>query len=169
MNINNLTTKSTEALTKAQEIAFSAKHGSIDTIHLLEGIIQTSPDFLSYLLKQLNIDVRLLEAKSIQQLQSLPTIQNEQVAYASQNLNQTILKANTIMKDMGDDFVSLDHLLLALISIKDDTAKVMKECGLTEKNIKEAILIVRKGTKVPTKTQNLPTTPSKNMPSISMY
>jgi len=148
MNINNLTTKSTEALTKAQEIAFSAKHGSIDTIHLLEGIIQTSPDFLSYLLKQLNIDVRLLEAKSIQQLQSLPTIQNEQVAYASQNLNQTILKANTIMKDMGDDFVSLDHLLLALISIKDDTAKVMKECGLTEKNIKEAILIVRKGTKV---------------------
>jgi ATP-dependent Clp protease ATP-binding subunit ClpB len=148
MNINNLTTKSTEALTKAQEIAFSAKHGSIDTIHLLEGIIRTSPDFLSYLLKQLNIDVRLLEAKSIQQLQSLPTIQNEQVAYASQNLNQTILKANTIMKDMGDDFVSLDHLLLALISIKDDTAKVMKECGLTEKNIKEAILIVRKGTKV---------------------
>jgi len=148
MNINNLTTKSTEALTKAQEIAFSAKHGSIDTIHLLEGIIQTSPDFLSYLLKQLNIDVRLLEAKSIQQLKSLPTIQNEQVAYASQNLNQTMLKANTIMQDMGDDFVSLDHLLLALISIKDDTAKVMKECGLTEKNIKEAILIVRKGTKV---------------------
>jgi ATP-dependent Clp protease ATP-binding subunit ClpB len=148
MNINNLTTKSTEALTKAQEIAFSAKHGSIDTIHLLEGIIQTSPDFLSYLLKQLNIDARLLEAKSIQQLKLLPTIQNEQVVYASQNLNQTMLKANTMMQEMGDEFVSLDHLLLALLSIKDDTAKVMRECGLTEKNLKEAILTMRKGNKV---------------------
>lgn len=148
MNINNLTTKSTEALTKAQEIAFNAKNGSIDTIHLLEGLIQTSPDFLSYLLKPMNIDVRLLEAKSIQQLKSLPTIQNEQVVYASQNLNQTILKANAIMQEMGDEFVSLDHLLLALLSIKDDTAKVMKECGLTEKNVKEAILTMRKGNKV---------------------
>lgn len=148
MNINNLTTKSTEALTKAQEIAFKAKHGAIDTIHLLEGLIQTAPDFLSYLLKQMNIDVRLLEAKSIQQLKLLPTIQNEQVVYASQNLNQTILKANAIMQEMGDEFVSLDHLLLALLSIKDDTAKVMKECGLTEKNVKEAILTVRKGNKV---------------------
>ena len=148
MNINNLTTKSTEALTKAQEIAFGSKHASMDTIHLLEGIIQTSPDFLSYLLKQLNIDARLLEAKSIQQLKSLPTIQNEQVVYASQNLNQTILKSNAIMQEMGDEFVSLDHLLLALLTIKDETARVMKECGLTEKNLKEAILAMRKGNKV---------------------
>lgn len=148
MNINNLTTKSTEALTKAQEIAFSSKHASMDTIHLLEGIIQTSPDFLSYLLKQMSIDARLLEAKSIQQLKSLPTIQNEQVVYASQNLNQTLLKANTIMQEMGDEFVSLDHLLLALLTIKDDTARVMKESGLTEKNLKEAILNMRKGNKV---------------------
>ena len=126
MNINNFTTKSTEAITKAQEIAFSSKHASMDTIHLLEGIIQSSPDFLSYLLKQANVDHRLLEAKSIQLLKSLPTIQNEEVVYASQQLNQVILKANLLLKEMGDDYVSLEHLLLALLSIKDDTSKLMK-------------------------------------------
>jgi ATP-dependent Clp protease ATP-binding subunit ClpB len=148
MNINNFTTKSTEAITKAQEIAFSSKHASMDTIHLLEGIIQSSPDFLSYLLKQANVDHRLLEAKSIQLLKSLPTIQNEEVVYASQQLNQVILKANSLLKEMGDDYVSLEHLLLALLSIKDDTSKLMKECGLNEKNLKEAISTTRKGNKV---------------------
>jgi ATP-dependent Clp protease ATP-binding subunit ClpB len=148
MNINNFTTKSTEAITKAQEIAFSSKHASMDTIHLLEGIIQSSPDFLSYLLKQANVDHRLLEAKSIQLLKSLPTIQNEEVVYASQQLNQVILKANSLLKEMGDDYVSLEHLLLALLSIKDDTSKLMKESGLNEKNLKEAISTTRKGNKV---------------------
>jgi ATP-dependent Clp protease ATP-binding subunit ClpB len=148
MNINNFTTKSTEAITKAQEIAFSSKHTSMDTIHLLEGIIQSSPDFLSYLLKQANVDHRLLEAKSIQLLKSLPTIQNEEVVYASQQLNQVILKANSLLKEMGDDYVSLEHLLLALLSIKDDTSKLMKESGLNEKNLKEAISTTRKGNKV---------------------
>ena len=148
MNINNFTTKSTEAITKAQEIAFSSKHASMDTIHLLEGIIQSSPDFLSYLLKQANVDHRLLEAKSIQLLKSLPTIQNEEVVYASQQLNQVILKANSLLSEMGDDYVSLEHLLLALLSIKDDTSKLMKECGLNEKNLKEAISTTRKGNKV---------------------
>ena len=148
MNINNFTTKSTEAITKAQEIAFSSKHASMDTIHLLEGIIQSSPDFLSYLLKQANVDHRLLEAKSIQLLKSLPTIQNEEVVYASQQLNQVILKANSLLKEMGDDYVSLEHLLLALLSIKDNTSKLMKECGLNEKNLKEAISTTRKGNKV---------------------
>ena len=148
MNINNFTTKSTEAITKAQEIAFSSKHASMDTIHLLEGIIQSSPDFLSYLLKQANVDHRLLEAKSIQLLKSLPTIQNEEVVYASQQLNQVILKANSLLSEMGDDYVSLEHLLLALLSIKDDTSKLMKECGLNEKNLKEAIRTTRKGNKV---------------------
>ena len=147
MNINNFTTKSTEAITKAQEIAFSSKHASMDTIHLLEGIIQSSPDFLSYLLKQANVDHRLLEAKSIQLLKSLPTIQNEEVVYASQQLNQVILKANSLLSEMGDDYVSLEHLLLALLSIKDDTSKLMKECGLNEKNLKEAISTTRKGNK----------------------
>jgi len=148
MNINNFTTKSTEAITKAQEIAFSSKHASMDTIHLLEGIIQSSPDFLSYLLKQANVDHRLLEAKSIQLLKSLPTIQNEEVVYASQQLNQVILKANSLLSEMGDDYVSLEHLLLALLSIKDNTSKLMKECGLNEKNLKEAISTTRKGNKV---------------------
>ena len=148
MNINNFTTKSTEAITKAQEIAFSSKHASMDTIHLLEGIIQSSHDFLSYLLKQANVDHRLLEAKSIQLLKSLPTIQNEEVVYASQQLNQVILKANSLLSEMGDDYVSLEHLLLALLSIKDDTSKLMKECALNEKNLKEAISTTRKGNKV---------------------
>jgi ATP-dependent Clp protease ATP-binding subunit ClpB len=148
MNQNNFTQKSLEAISNAQEVAFARKNSSIEVVHLLNGMLETSKDYLQYLFKNMQVDSRLLEAKVVYKLESLPKLGNEQISVPSTNFNQLMLKSSALAKEMGDDYVSLEHLLLSMFSIKDDATKILTECGITESKLKEAITTMRKGTKV---------------------
>ena len=145
MNPNNYTIKSQEAIAEAQQLAFNAKHASLDTFHLLKALIDTDQDVTPFLFKKLNADINKIKTGLESILQKQPTVSGDAMQYPSQALAQTLLKANSYLKDFGDEYVSIEHLLLALLSANDETAKLLKQNNITEAALKQAIKELRKG------------------------
>lgn len=155
MNPNQFTIKSQEAIAGAQQLSFDRKHSSMDTCHLLKAMLDADKDYIPYILNQFNIDPQILEKKINQIIDKQPTVSNEEVKYPSQNMAQVIMKATSLMKEMKDEFVSLEHLLLALLSVNDETSQLLKSLGLDEKKLKEAIIKLRKGNNVQSSSSEL--------------
>lgn len=145
MNPNNYTIKSQEAIAAAQQLAFDAKHSSLDTFHLLKAILDTDQDVTPFLLKKVNADISKINADLSILLNKQPTVSGDSMKYPSQALAQTLLKANSYLKEFNDEYVSLEHLLLALLSANDETAKLLKQNNVTEDALKKAIKELRKG------------------------
>ena len=139
MNANNFTQKSMEALSFAQQLAFNNNNPSMETIHLLKGITESDKDVLPFLLNKMNIESGQLNALMDAKLKSLPKQSSESAAYPSKDFNQVMLKANSLMKDMGDSYVSIEHLILSLLSVNDSLAKELKNLGMSEAATKAAI------------------------------
>ena len=148
MNANNFTQKSMEALSFAQQLAFNNNNPSMETIHLLKGIAESDKDVLPFLLNKMNIESGQLNALMDAKLKSLPKQSSESAAYPSKDFNQVMLKANSLLKDMGDSYVSIEHLILSLLSVNDSLAKELKNLGMSEAATKAAIEELRKGSKV---------------------
>ena len=148
MNANNFTQKSMEALSFAQQLAFNNNNPSMETIHLLKGITESDKDVLPFLLNKMNIESGQLNALMDAKLKALPKQRSESAAYPSKDFNQVMLKANSLMKDMGDSYVSIEHLILSLLSVNDSLAKELKNLGMSEAATKVAIEELRKGSKV---------------------
>ena len=148
MNTNNLTIKSQEAIQKAQELAFANQHQSIETAHLLKGLLLVDEHVVDFLLKKTGVNPGHLEAKIDDQINTYPKVSGGSGQYLSNECNQVMLKAQSYLKEYKDDFISVEHLLLALLSAKDNTAKILKDAGLNEKELKLAIAELRKGRKV---------------------
>lgn len=148
MNPNNFTIKSQEALAKAQQMAFDAKHAHMDTLHLLSAILEIDKDVTPYLFDKLNVKVADINSKVADALGKQAIVSSEQLKYPSPAMAQSILKANSYLKEFGDEYVSIEHILLALLSNNDTTAKILKEAGITEKSLKTAIKDLRKGSTV---------------------
>lgn len=145
MNPNNYTIKSQEAIAAAQQLAFNSKHASLDTFHLLKAILENDKDIPSFLFKKANADVRKIEKELDSLLQKQATVSGDSMQYPSQALAQTLLKANSYLKEFNDEYVSIEHLLLALLSANDETTKLLKQNNVTETNLKNAIKELRKG------------------------
>ncbi|MFN8261714.1 MAG: ATP-dependent chaperone ClpB [Chitinophagales bacterium] len=145
MNPNNYTIKSQEAIAGAQQIAFDSKHSSLDTFHLLKAILDTDQDVTPFLFKKVNADLKRIKSELDVLLQKQPTVSGDSMQYPSQALSQTLLKANAYLKEFNDEYVSIEHLLLALLSAKDATADLLKSNNITEANLKQAIKELRKG------------------------
>lgn len=149
MNANNFTVKAIEALNNAQQNAFDNAHPYLDTLHLLKGMIDADEDALPFILEKAGVNKNILLGKVEEKLKSLPKISGgNQNLVPSQSFGQMMLQANKIMKEMGDSYVTLEHLLLAMLSTKDDANQILKEVGLEEKKLRSAILELRKGSKV---------------------
>lgn len=148
MNPNNFTIKSQEALAKAQQMAFDYKHAHMDTVHLLKAILETDKDVTPYLFKKLNVNVVDVESGVDALMQKQPIVSSDQLKYPSPALAQVMLKANSYLKEFNDEFVSIEHFLLALLSANDSTAKLLKDKGITEGFLKNAIKDLRKGSTV---------------------
>lgn len=155
MNPNQFTIKSQEAIAGAQQLAFDKKSPSMDTCHLLKAILETDQDYIPYLLNQFNIDISKLEQRVQQIIDKQSVVSTEQVKYPSQNMSQVIMKATSLMKEMKDEYVSLEHLLLAMLSINDETSQLLKSVGIDEKKLKETILKLRKGNTVQSSSSEL--------------
>ncbi len=145
MNPNNYTIKSQEAIAQAQQIAFDAKHASLDTFHLLQAIIETDADVTPFLFKKVNADISKIKNDLSILLKKQATVSGDAMKYPSPALAQTLLKANSYLKELNDEYVSIEHLLLALLSANDDTSKLLKANNVSEANLKQAIKELRKG------------------------
>lgn len=150
MNINNFTTKAMEAVSTAQQSAFNLSNPTLDTIHLLKGMLEADADGLPYLLEKAGVNKNILLGKVEEALSALPKVSgaSEGSQQPTQKFAQVVLQANKIIKEGGDSYITIDHLLLALLQVNDDTTKLLKGVGLDEKKLKTAIAELRKGTKV---------------------
>ncbi|MBX2908860.1 MAG: ATP-dependent chaperone ClpB [Chitinophagales bacterium] len=149
MNANNFTVKALEALNNAQQIAFDNSHPYLDTLHILKGMLDADEDALPFILEKAGVNKNILLGKVEEKLKALPKVSGTgQDITPSQSFGQMMLQANKLMKEMGDSYVTLEHLLLALLSTKDNASKILADVGLEEKKLRSAILELRKGNRV---------------------
>lgn len=147
MNLNQFTIKSQEAIQKAQEIATNYSHQSVENAHLLKGIFVIDQEVVPYLLKKLNVQFSLLQTTLDRQLESYPKVQGGELHW-SRPAQQVLQTALGLLKDFQDEFVSLEHLLMALLQTDDPVARLLKDQGVTKKELKEAIKDLRNGSRV---------------------
>lgn len=147
MNFNNFTIKSQEAVQAAQQNAETAGQQSIEPAHILKGIMEVDDGILPFIFKKVNVKIDKVSSGLNTIVNSLPKVEGGKI-YLSDDSNKLFQKSISLAKTLGDEFVSLEHLLLALISSKDKTGQMLREEGLNEKDTKSAILELRKGSKV---------------------
>lgn len=154
MNLNNYTIKAQETIQAAQQVAFNNGNPNIETNHLLKALLADKDSPVEFLLKRNNVNVSFTENKVDESIAKLPKIQSGEPAQnISRDLNTVFLKANSTLKEFKDEFISTEHLLLALLQVNDDTAKTLKANGLTEKGLITAIKDLRKGDTIRSQTQ----------------
>lgn len=147
MNLNNFTTKSQEAVQQAQQIAMTESHQSIENGHILKGILNVDENVTPFLLKKLNVNISSFTKALDRIVQSYAKVSGGE-QYLSQSANKALTKASTYLKEFGDEFVSIEHLLLGILSAGDTISQLLKDNGVTEKGLKAAIADLRKGSKV---------------------
>ncbi len=153
MNLNNYTIKAQEVIQQGQQLAFNDNNPNIETEHLLKALLEQEDSPVEYLLKKNNVTLNLLESKLNEQLTRLPKASADPAQTVSRDLNNALLRANSVLKQFDDEFVTPEHLLLAVLQGNDNTAKLLKDAGLTEKGLVAAIKDLRKGESVKSQTQ----------------
>lgn len=151
MNLNNFTIKSQEAIQQAIQIATVNGQQSIENGHLLKGMLEVDENVTPFILKKLNVNTQMFAQALDKIIESYPKVSGGQ-PFLSSNATQAISKASTYLKEFGDEFVSIEHLLLALLATKDTISQLLKDNGVTEKDLKAAINELRKGSKVTSQT-----------------
>ncbi len=147
MNLNQFTIKSQEALQRAQEIAGEKGQQAIESIHLLKGILEVDENATPFLLKKLNVDFPVFSKAVDRIIDSLPKVSGGQ-PYLSNDANQVLQKAKTYLPEFKDEFVSVEHLLLAILDVKSTASDLLKDNGINKKALILAIKDLRKGSTV---------------------
>jgi len=154
MNLNQYTIKAQEAIQQAQQLAYNNSNANIETAHLLKAILLDKESPIEFLLKKNNVNPNLILQKTEEQMNALAKITSgEPAANLSRDLNSVLLKSNAALKTFSDEFVTVEHIMIALMQVNDSTAKILKDAGLTEKGLITAIKELRKGEKVQSATQ----------------
>ena len=147
MTLEKFTIKAQEAVQEAVNTAQRAGQQSIEPVHLLKGIIEKGKDVTNFLFQKLGVNGQQISMLLDQELQHLPRVQGGQ-PYLSNDANSVLLKAEDIAKQMGDEFVSIEPMLLALLNTNSTASRILKDAGCTEKDLRAAIQELRKGQKV---------------------
>lgn len=147
MNFNNYTIKSQEAIQQAQQLAQGFGHQQIELAHILKGIFQVDEHVTPFLLKKLNVNLDILTQVLDKQLESYTKVSGGEVMLSRQ-AGKTLTDASNLAQKMQDEYVSVEHLLLAVFKSKDPIAQALKDQGVTEKGLKAAIEELRKGERV---------------------
>lgn len=147
MNLNNFTVKAQEAIQRAQQVAMQYGHQAIEPGHLLLGIVETDENVTPFLLKKVGLNPNIIKKTTESIVNSYAKVSGGDM-YLSREASEVLQKANIIMREMGDEFVAIEHLLLALLASKDQIGRMLKDQGMSERELKEAISNLRKGNKV---------------------
>ncbi len=148
MNLNNFTLKSQEAVQQAQQFATAQNNQAVETGHLLKGILAVDENVTPFLLKKLNVNTALFTQVVDRINESYPKVSGGNTQYLSNTANQALLKAVNHLKEFNDEFVSIEHLLLGLLDTGDQVSQLMKDNGISSKDLKSAIRELRKGSTV---------------------
>ncbi|WP_100611291.1 ATP-dependent chaperone ClpB [Confluentibacter lentus] len=152
MNLNNYTIKSQEAIQQAQQIAQSYGHQQIENEHLFKGIFEVDENVLPFLLKKLNVNIIVLEQALDKQLESFAKVSGGELLL-SREAGKTLNEAAIIAKKMNDDYVSVEHLIIAIFKSNSKIAQMLKDQGVTEKALSAGITELRKGDRVTSQSQ----------------
>lgn len=147
MNFNNFTIKSQEAVQKAIEVVKEKGQQSIEPSHLLMGVILTGENVVNFLFQKLGVNPSHLTSLLNKDIESYPKVSGGE-PYLSRESNAALEKAESISKQMGDQYVSIEHLLLGILTSKSVASQLMKDAGVSEKELQSAINELRKGSKV---------------------
>ncbi|PZR19892.1 MAG: ATP-dependent chaperone ClpB [Flavobacterium psychrophilum] len=147
MNFANFTIKSQEAIQRAQQIAQSFGHQQIENEHIVKAILEVDENVTPFLLKKLNVNLQLFTQILDSTLQSFPKVQGGEMGI-SREASTALNEASNIARNMNDEFVSIEHLLLAIFASKSKVSQILKDQGVTEKALKAAIDELRKGERV---------------------
>ena len=147
MNFQNYTVKAQEVIQKAAEIAMGQEQPAIETGHLLKALVETDENVLDFLLKKLAVAKATLTAKLEDILKGYPKVQGQQ-PYLSNEAHATLQRSQNQIKDFGDEYVAVEHLLIGLATGKDKVGQLLKDLGFAEKPLKEAIKELRGGNRV---------------------
>lgn len=151
MNTEKFTIKAKEALEKAVIIANSENNQGIETGHLLKAIIEVGDQQTSYIFGKLNVDALEIQRILDSIINSYPKVSGGE-PYLSKDASKVLANADKYLKDFGDQFVALEHLLLSILGLGDQVSKMLKDMGIKEPDLKSAILELRKGKKVDSQT-----------------
>lgn len=147
MNINNFTIKSQEALQQSQQIAESFSHQQIENEHIFRALLEVDENVTPFLLKKLNVNVSLFKQILDSTIQSFPKVSGGEVQF-SREASKTLNESERISKNMNDEFVSIEHLILAIFGSSSKVSQILKDQGVTEKDLRAAIDELRKGERV---------------------
>ncbi|WP_435412622.1 ATP-dependent chaperone ClpB [Psychroserpens mesophilus] len=152
MNFNNYTIKSQEAIQQAQQLAQSLGHQQIENEHIIKAIFEVDENVLPFILKKLNINIDVLKLALDKQLESFAKVSGGDIML-SREANKALNEASIIAKKMNDEYVSVEHLILAIFKSNSKIAQMLKDQGATEKGLKAAIDELRKGDRVTSQSQ----------------
>ncbi len=152
MNFNNYTIKSQEAIQQAQQLAQGFGHQQIENEHIFKALFEVDENVLPFILKKLNVNVSLLQQILDKELQSFPKVSGGDIML-SREASKALNEASIIAKKMNDDYVSIEHLILAIFKSNSKIAQILKDQGVTEKGLNSAIEELRKGDRVTSQSQ----------------
>ncbi len=147
MNINNFTIKSQEAVQQAQVLAQGMGHQQIENEHLFKAISEVDENVMPFILKKLNVNFQLVKQVLDRELEHMPKVTGADIML-SKEASKTLNEASAVARKMGDEYVSVEHLLLAIFKSRSKISQVLKDQGVTEKDLNAAIQELRKGDKV---------------------
>ena len=152
MNFEQFTLKAQQSVQRAQQIAMSMGHGSIDGLHLLKGILEEDDRILPFILKKFNATLEAVNNSVQLELQKLPKVSGGEINL-SRNATDMLQRASAEARSMKDDFVTVEHLLLGMMDTKDASAQLLKDRGVNSKDLKALLLDMRKGQRATSSTQ----------------
>jgi ATP-dependent Clp protease ATP-binding subunit ClpB len=147
MNFNNYTIKSQETVQQAQMLAQSFEHNQIENEHIFKALLEVDENVIPFLLKKLNINFDVLQQLLDKQLESFSKVSGAELTL-SREAGKTLTEASIIAKKMNDEYVSIEHIILAIFKSNSTIAQILKDQGVTKKGLEEAIIELRKGNRV---------------------
>ncbi len=148
MTYDNFTVKAQEAILKAQQLAGHLEHQGVDTPHLIKGIIETDEKLAEFLFNKLGINMAILKRDINKSLEGYPRVSNIDKQYLTDDANKALADAKKIMKEFGDEYISLEIMLMGILKGNSKGAKILKDLGATINGLKIAIEELRKGKKI---------------------
>lgn len=147
MNFNNFTIKAQEAVQEAVNLVQSRGQQAIEPVHVLQSVMKVGENVTNFIFQKLGMNGQQIALVLDKQIDSLPKVSGGE-PYLSRETNEVFQNTTQYSKEMGDEFVSLEPVLLALLNVKSTASTILKDAGMTERELREAINELRKGEKV---------------------
>jgi ATP-dependent Clp protease ATP-binding subunit ClpB len=151
MNLQNFTIKAQETIAKAQQLVIAAGQQRIENVHLLKAIVSEDAEMWQFIAGKLGINAKRVEDALTAAVKSLPRVDGGQV-YISQETTTTVTHAEKAMREMGDDFITNEHILLGMLECKDTASNLLKDAGVKRGELMKAVKELRGGQKVSSET-----------------